>query len=250
MAIYFLSLQDPNRIAEWRANGALSPENALSVRTTAEMLRCSNDSYPASPGVITDKVWFGTTSYSLYGDNDVKGYFSLTYRGYRLTNMTGAEWQVGVGKALSPNKTDLAVMLLTEADYLTWNNDCANRTCSPPFTLAIANTTCQGLKCTGSASGLKGDDAYRLVVAYPEVCGITNAACYSMDMPSKIGSPFAKELVSVVVTPKDWALAPPDNKAGKSVEVAEVVAAGTPGGEDSPLLAAGLVGLTGTLGSP
>ena len=203
------------RIDEWRRKGRLSAANALSFKITAQTLRCGSAArpYPTATAnrAITDRVWFGTTAYNLL-ESQYEGFYSLTYRAYELKNVTGAAWSVKVGKALptagaATNKTRLAVMLLREVDYMAWAVDCVNRTCAPPFKKAIPGTTCQGLTCSGKATGLGGKTGmYRLLVAYPEVCSAADPSCYSKVRPEDVQMPFAKELVSVNVTAASWSL--------------------------------------------
>jgi len=221
-AIMDFFTSDLKLIDQWRKNGSLSPANALSFEMTATFKRCRPNKYPVSPGAITDRTWFGRTSYNLF-DNKQRGTFLQTYRAYRLANVSGADWQVSVGKALTAgSKTHLAVMVLREADYLKWSNDCKKtKSCAPPFTRAIRGTSCQGLKCNGRVRHLGGrTGVYRLIVAYPEVCSVDNPACYTLNKPQTLSTAFAKELVSVAVQPKEWVLPPlGQSKMAKSADI-------------------------------
>jgi len=141
----------------------------------------------------------------------------LSYRAYRLANITGADWSVTVTKSLTLDNstTDLTVFLLKEEDYLKAANISMG---PPPFGLALPDTLCISTSCQGSVRHLGSQrGVYRLWISYPNYYNYAWDGSYSLTSPVTV--PYAQQVVEVSVTAKHWRLfTAPDG--GRSLESA------------------------------
>lgn len=208
-------LQDPERISTWRKKKILDPTQAFNFRTEYEFIRCKKTPYPGNNTAISDKAVFGPTTYQLFSIENPKdpneipgGYSMVSYRAYRLTNITGAAWTARVGQSLSPDRqtTPISVMLLTEHDYLKWSKSCKG-TCQAPKEKALKGTLCEGQDCSGSRAELYPSHVYRLLVAYqPKVYGLKYKRSFS-ENSIIVDNELKKQVVKVTVNPQ-WSLGP------------------------------------------
>lgn len=159
----------------------------------------------ASPAPVETN--YASTSLSLGSFTTNTGEFYLdTYYPYRVRNVSGISWDVNVTKSLEANgsTTPLTVFLMKEADYNIWSAEGCKTTCKPPTKLAIKDTLCSGLKCSGRAKNLDGNKQYRLLISYPTIYGYEWAENRSTDGP--IENPFSEQVVGVAIRAKNYVL--------------------------------------------
>lgn len=210
---------------QWRESGRLNSTNTLKFKMELQGHRCRTPATtPAPTPMVRDQVLFGPTSFLL--NQDPKHYYLLSYRSYRLTNVTGANWTVRIPATLSAGgkRTKMVSMLMREVDYIKWSGKICNKTCLPPTDLALPGTLCFDYKCARKATGLGSKaGAYRLLVSYPEIYTFDWGGSYANSKPVK--TIYNKQLVKVDVWPQSWDLAPLPQAAATPSPTANVTVA-------------------------
>lgn len=201
-----LLVQDTQQIRELTNEGALYQSDPFKIRQQMEFLKCSRATPLAPVPAIRDTVAFGATPFSTWQESAQNGFYYLSYRAYRITNVTGADWTVNVRRTLDPGmqQTPLTVFLLSDQDYATYLYD-HNTTGNPPLAYALPNTLCNSTTCTGMARNLgPSTGVYRLWVSYPQFTQYTYPGSYGSQVPPYW--PYADQLVDVTVQAKNWSL--------------------------------------------
>lgn len=186
----------------------------------------------ATPPVRPTPMVTANTRFGSMGvGKDKSGVWKLTtYATYRIANVSGVDWTVGVAKNLdgsdSKKATPLTVFLAREAELDEWLDTCAKR-CAPPVALAVKVPACVGRVCKGQARGLGASAAYTLFVSYPQIYSLSWDKTYSAEKP--VRNPWTNQVVDVLVNQNRYVL------NGKPVGGARSAAAGGDG-DDEPAL--------------
>lgn len=207
---------DPRLIKQLIAFAAVQPMDAFTVAQESEFYLCSQPSASLRNSTgIRDSTFFGNSAYGNWPEAQQAGYFFLSYRAYRLSNITGADWNVTVVKQLKKGlkQVPLTVMLLYDEDYVTYLST-NNETAIAPSELAINSTLCVGISCQGSARNLGSKSGvYRLWVSYPVYSHYIWDGSYSKSEP--VPTPNGKQLVDVIITPRTWNLGNATNTSSR-----------------------------------
>jgi hypothetical protein len=186
--------------------------------------------------LVDDTVVFGPTEYSLAILPDKDTYYTVDYRTYFITAVTGVDYEVSINNNViveynnspktaaaqrrviisSPSKkrkfTPLTVFFAKEPTDFYLGLDCqfdrkdkTNTTCIPPRNYKLKGTkVCEGLNCKGSLRGLDPKQEYVLWVSYPRYNEPGNWALnYSK---KKMKSPYTTEMVTVKAWAHGWSL--------------------------------------------
>ncbi len=200
---------DPSLSEQWASNGRLAADSALRFRLDIEGTRCGaglRGTPPQTPAIL-DRLIFGPSSYQF--SERPAPYFLLSYRTYRVSNVSGADWTVAVTRSLvrSGSKTPLTSLLMRDEDYVMWSRGCDSRCAPPPKVMALKGTYCEGVMCKRGFRGLGAKTGlYRLWVGYPQVAAHDWNGAYSRGGP--VATPFHRQMVEVEMWPRGWGLAP------------------------------------------